>query len=319
MISFVRQKINPSYTPVDRSGSYTVMHDKRIGDGAIKGSSPSMGTCRLADVVICCTHCTMTDADAACVFSRPRQTKRFDRQRSVCNFRLTHSAKTFRRSNPTPKHIPPSALGSVGFRPTAAPCRASGSHDSCVFLCVDEKEFIINELASIIEDQSYRMPADLQDVQYSVSRDRTADGDPQAFTYDLASDLPRINTGDQQIPFAVLPNDRRYYRPGIPGGVVVTVLHSPLNSRPVDRQHGVCFSCMRLTQLIAPLPFRPYTGNSNTSSSSGGGSGNSNSSSSCSSRHSRQARRRIRVDDTSRSGSYPSNAFRQYSSRRLPP
>lgn len=153
----------------------------------------------------------------------------------------THSAKTFRRP-PQNKSPFRTWFGRVSAH------HASGSHDSCVFLCVDEKEFIINELASIIEDQSYRMPDDLQDVQYSVSRDRTADGDPQAFTYDLASDLPRINTGDQQIPFAVLPNDRRYYRPGIPGRVVVTVLHASLNSRPVGRQHGVCFSCMRLTQ-----------------------------------------------------------------------
>ncbi|XP_022165666.1 uncharacterized protein LOC111030463 isoform X1 [Myzus persicae] len=75
----------------------------------------------------------------------------------------------------------------------------------------EEKEFIINQLAKIIKDQSYRMRNNLQDP-YLIPLDQI-DDDKGAFTYDLASHLPEINTGNQEIPFAVLPNDRRYYQP----------------------------------------------------------------------------------------------------------
>lgn len=81
-----------------------------------------------------------------------------------------------------------------------------------LYICVDEKELIINELAEIIKDQSYRMRNNLQDP-YPIPLDQI-DDDKRAFTYDLASHLPEINTGNQKIPFAVLPNDRRYYQPG---------------------------------------------------------------------------------------------------------
>uniref|UniRef100_A0A2S2PQJ3 Neural proliferation differentiation and control protein 1 n=1 Tax=Schizaphis graminum TaxID=13262 RepID=A0A2S2PQJ3_SCHGA len=76
----------------------------------------------------------------------------------------------------------------------------------------DEKEFIIDQLAKIIKDQSYRMQHNLQD-SYPIPLDQI-DDNKQAFTYDLASHLPEINTGNQEIPFAVLPNDRRYYQSG---------------------------------------------------------------------------------------------------------
>lgn len=83
-----------------------------------------------------------------------------------------------------------------------------------ICVCVDAKERIINELAQIIEDQSYRIQKrnNLQDP-YPIPLDQI-DDDKRAFTYDLASHLPEINTGNQEIPFAVLPNDRRYYQPG---------------------------------------------------------------------------------------------------------
>ncbi|XP_015365351.1 PREDICTED: uncharacterized protein LOC107162820 [Diuraphis noxia] len=76
----------------------------------------------------------------------------------------------------------------------------------------DAKELIINQLAQIIKDQNYRMRNNLQDP-YPIPLDQI-DDDKRAFTYDLASHLPEINTGNQEIPFAVLPNDRRYYQPG---------------------------------------------------------------------------------------------------------
>lgn len=82
-----------------------------------------------------------------------------------------------------------------------------------MFLCIDEKEYIISELANIIKDQNNRMRNNLQN-EYPISRGDRIAINKQAFTYDLASDLPEINTGDQEIPFAVLPNDRRYYQPG---------------------------------------------------------------------------------------------------------
>lgn len=84
-----------------------------------------------------------------------------------------------------------------------------------IFVCADEKEFIIDELTNIIKDQGYRMRDDLQD-DYTAPRNRITPGaDKQpAFVYDLTSDLPELNTGDQEIPFAVLPKDRRYYQPG---------------------------------------------------------------------------------------------------------
>lgn len=81
------------------------------------------------------------------------------------------------------------------------------------YLYIDEKEFIISELANIIKDQNNRMRNNLQD-EYSIPRGNRIVDNKQAFTYDLESDLPEINTGDQEIPFAVLPNDRRYYQPG---------------------------------------------------------------------------------------------------------
>jgi hypothetical protein len=82
----------------------------------------------------------------------------------------------------------------------------------CMYICVDEKEFIIDQLAKIIKDQSYRMQNNLQD-SYPIPLDQI-DDNKQAFTYDLASHLPEINTGNQEIPFAVLPNDRRYHQSG---------------------------------------------------------------------------------------------------------
>lgn len=84
-------------------------------------------------------------------------------------------------------------------------------------MCADEKEFIIGELANIIKDQSYRMRDDLpDDDEYPVAprSSRIAADKQTAFTYDLTSDLPELNTGNREIPFAVLPNDRRYYQPG---------------------------------------------------------------------------------------------------------
>lgn len=95
-----------------------------------------------------------------------------------------------------------------------------------VIVPIDENEYIIGELANIIKDQNYRMQNDLRDAveEYSppeVPRKRfTADGDEKqpSFTYDLDSNLPEINTGDREVPFAVLPNDRRYYQTGSDGG-----------------------------------------------------------------------------------------------------
>jgi len=81
-----------------------------------------------------------------------------------------------------------------------------------LYICVDEKKFIINQLAKIIKDQSYRMRNNLQDP-YPIPLDQI-DDDKREFTYDLASYLPEVNSGNQEIPFAVLPNDRRYYQPG---------------------------------------------------------------------------------------------------------
>lgn len=81
-----------------------------------------------------------------------------------------------------------------------------------LFLCTDEKELIIGELEDIIEDQRYRMENNLLD-EYPIPRNRISHN-KQSFTYDMASNLPEINTGNQDIPFAVLPNDRRYYQPG---------------------------------------------------------------------------------------------------------
>lgn len=82
-------------------------------------------------------------------------------------------------------------------------------------MCVhtDEKEYIIGELENIIKDQSYRMRNNIQ-YDYPIPRNRISADNKHSFTYDLASDLPEINTGNQDIPFAVLPNDRRYYQPG---------------------------------------------------------------------------------------------------------
>lgn len=91
-------------------------------------------------------------------------------------------------------------------------------------ICVEEKEYIINQLAKIIKDQSYRMQNNLQD-SYPIPRDQIDDS-KQTFTYDLASHIPEINTGNQEIPFAVLPNDRRYYQSGsdIGGGPLSIVV-----------------------------------------------------------------------------------------------
>ncbi|KAL4097463.1 hypothetical protein QTP88_022245 [Uroleucon formosanum] len=74
----------------------------------------------------------------------------------------------------------------------------------------DEREFIINQLAKIIKDQSYRMRNNLQDPYPMLDQ---IDNDKREFTYDLASHLPEVNSGNQEIPFAVLPNDRRYNQP----------------------------------------------------------------------------------------------------------
>lgn len=95
-----------------------------------------------------------------------------------------------------------------------------------MFLCIpiDENEYIIGELANIIKDQSYRMQDNLQDVdEYAppeVPQKRIAANNKKqsSFTYDLESNLPEINTGNREIPFAVLPNDRRYYQTGSDNG-----------------------------------------------------------------------------------------------------
>ncbi|CAH1716699.1 neural proliferation differentiation and control protein 1 isoform X2 [Aphis gossypii] len=90
----------------------------------------------------------------------------------------------------------------------------------------DEKEFIIDQLAKIIKDQSYRMRNNLQD-SYPIPLDQI-DDNKQSFTYDLASNLPEINTGNQEIPFAVLPNDRRYHQTDFSSNLV-----------PPDHGHGL--------------------------------------------------------------------------------
>jgi hypothetical protein len=100
-----------------------------------------------------------------------------------------------------------------------------------LFLCADEKELIIGELANIIKDQSYRMRNNLrdrEDVYPAMPRNRLAADGERPFTYDLASDLPQVNTGDQEVPFAVLPNDRRYYQSGTPQSVVRSYTFSPV-------------------------------------------------------------------------------------------
>ncbi|VVC43370.1 Hypothetical protein CINCED_3A018179, partial [Cinara cedri] len=90
-----------------------------------------------------------------------------------------------------------------------------------------EKEYIIGELANIIKDQSYRMQNNRRDVdEYippQVPRKRiTANEKNQlSFTYDMRSNMPTVNTGNRDVPFAVLPNDRRYYQTDFTGNLLV--------------------------------------------------------------------------------------------------
>ncbi|XP_050548709.1 uncharacterized protein LOC126910302 isoform X2 [Daktulosphaira vitifoliae] len=122
------------------------------------------------------------------------------------------------RRSPTRRYAKDAALFTVCLMFTFLQCQTTNAA-----IPLDEeksKEYIISQLADIIEDQRNRILEDQNRHNYpqvdenrNIPRIRVTDKEPE-FTYDSGALVePEVNTGDKEVPFAVMPYNPRYYKP----------------------------------------------------------------------------------------------------------